>query len=241
MPKRLTQEEYIEKALEVHKGFYSYENLIYINSTKKVRIDCPIHGEFVQEANSHTQGKGCSKCRSDSINSWRAVSLMDVIKRAKNVHNSKYTYKSDIPYKTGRDKLEIYCSKHGMFTQVAADHLAGCGCPRCADEKRNKHFHNEPTILYYIYFPFLQLYKIGITLATNGVQKRYSSESQTYIILYERYYTDGKEAYIQEQQLLRKYTNYKYKGDNPFNLGGYTECYTRDVLSTYLNKNKEKL
>ena len=91
-----------------------------------------------------------------------------------------------------------------------------------------------------MYFPFLKLYKIGITLQKHGVAKRYASEDQTYIILNEELYEDGRDAYIKEQQLIRKYSDYRYKGDNPFNLGGYTECFTQNVLDTYFNKNKEK-
>ena len=34
----------------------------YKSSQKKVIIICPIHGEFLQTPNDHSQGHGCAKC-----------------------------------------------------------------------------------------------------------------------------------------------------------------------------------
>ena len=52
-----------EKASIVHSNKYDYSLVDYINSATKVKIICPIHGEFEQTPNSHLRGKGCSKCK----------------------------------------------------------------------------------------------------------------------------------------------------------------------------------
>ena len=65
MPKKLTQEEFIERANKVHNGKYDYSKVDYINSGTKVCIICPIHGEFWQTPNHHLKKHGCIKCRNE--------------------------------------------------------------------------------------------------------------------------------------------------------------------------------
>ncbi len=64
MPKKLTKEEFIKKANEVHDGKYDYSKVKYVNNKTKVCIICPKpeHVEFWQVPNSHIQGNGCPKC-----------------------------------------------------------------------------------------------------------------------------------------------------------------------------------
>ena len=54
--------KFTEKAIKVHKGFYDYSSVKYINSHTKVQIKCPIHGLFLQDPASHLKGHGCPKC-----------------------------------------------------------------------------------------------------------------------------------------------------------------------------------
>lgn len=60
--KRLTQEDFIEKAKLVHKNKYDYSFVEYVKSSEKLKINCHIHGDFFQKANNHLQGKGCPDC-----------------------------------------------------------------------------------------------------------------------------------------------------------------------------------
>lgn len=53
MPKKLTQEEFIEKVTRIHGGKYDYSKVEYINSESPVCIICPEHGEFWQKAHGH--------------------------------------------------------------------------------------------------------------------------------------------------------------------------------------------
>lgn len=59
---RLTLEQFKEKATEIHKGKYNYDNVEYVNYDTKIKIICPSHGEFWQSPNAHLQGCGCPKC-----------------------------------------------------------------------------------------------------------------------------------------------------------------------------------
>ena len=60
--KRLTNEEFIKKAKLVHEDKYDYSKVNYINTSTKVCIICPEHGEFWQTPNSHLFGAGCPTC-----------------------------------------------------------------------------------------------------------------------------------------------------------------------------------
>ena len=63
MPKKLTQDEFIARAKQVHGDKYDYSNVVYKNAFSKVKIICPEHGMFEQEANSHLRGCGCKMCK----------------------------------------------------------------------------------------------------------------------------------------------------------------------------------
>jgi len=62
--KKLTQQEFIDRAKIVHNGFYNYSKVNYINHKNKVIIICPVHGDFLQNTNHHLRGNGCNKCSS---------------------------------------------------------------------------------------------------------------------------------------------------------------------------------
>ena len=44
--KRRTTNDFIKEASIIHNNRYDYSNVIYINQNTKVKIICPIHGEF---------------------------------------------------------------------------------------------------------------------------------------------------------------------------------------------------
>lgn len=59
----------------------------------------------------------------------------EIISRAQSIHGSKYSYdliQSD--YKS-KDKIQIICHKHGVYTQTVAEHLRGSGCKLCFHER----------------------------------------------------------------------------------------------------------
>ena len=58
----MTTEEFIQKAKQVHGERYAYSDIEYVSTHRKVKIICPLHGEFYQEPSSHLQGHGCPKC-----------------------------------------------------------------------------------------------------------------------------------------------------------------------------------
>lgn len=65
--RRLTTEEFIKRAKEVHGNKYDYSKVEYNSANVKVCIICPKHGEFWQTPDMHLRGHGCFMCKGDEI------------------------------------------------------------------------------------------------------------------------------------------------------------------------------
>ena len=143
MSKKLTTEEFIEKAKIVHKNRYDYSKVIYTNNHTKVCIICPKHDEFFQQPNDHLNGSGCPKCWVRKLPKTTKM----FIKNAKEIHGNEYNY-SKVNYCNARTKVCIVCSIHGEFLQIPITHTRGSGCPKCGLIKISKYFslNNEKFI-----------------------------------------------------------------------------------------------
>lgn len=126
----LTQEEFIQKAKEVHGDLYDYSYAVYKDGRSKISIVCKNHGSFEQKASSHIQGIGCRKC-----GGTHPLTQDEFIDKAKEVHGDRYDY-SKAEYKNYTTKVSIICKQHGSFVQKPADHLSGKGCFKCSSSKR---------------------------------------------------------------------------------------------------------
>ncbi len=126
MGKAHTTEQFITDAKKVHGDKYDYSHVVYIKSSSKVEIICPIHGSFWQKASHHTSGIGCPSCGGTMPHTTESF-----VAKAKEKHGAKYGY-AMVEYKNKDTKVSIICPIHGVFTQLAGAHLQGVGCPRCA-------------------------------------------------------------------------------------------------------------
>jgi len=122
-------EDFIKKSKLIHGDKYDYSIVNYKNSYTKIKIICPIHGIFEQEPSNHLTGYNCTKCNK----SYRLTNE-DFIKKSKLIHDDKYDY-SLTKFKNIRTKVKIICPKHGIFEQLAANHLK-MGCDKCGIESR---------------------------------------------------------------------------------------------------------
>lgn len=59
---RKTTSDFVAQASFVHKGKYSYENVVYVNKQTPVCITCATHGSFWQRPNDHLSGSNCPSC-----------------------------------------------------------------------------------------------------------------------------------------------------------------------------------
>lgn len=134
MARRLTTEEFIDKAKSVHGDKYGYSDVVYVNAHSKVTILCKEHGDFEQTPNSHLSGKGCPKCSPTYIKTTEKFINDSIL-----IHGQSYNY-SLVDYKGSNIKVDILCEYHGLFRQEPSVHIKGHGCPECRNVKlRNKY------------------------------------------------------------------------------------------------------
>jgi hypothetical protein len=127
----LTQEGFIEKAMQIHGDRYDYSLVEYVDLQTKVRIICDIHGVYETAPNVHLYTKAnCQKCAilicAESVRKTND----EFITAAKKVHHERYDY-SLVDYKHHAKKVSIICNKHGIFSQKPIEHKSGNGCPKC--------------------------------------------------------------------------------------------------------------
>jgi len=132
MGKKLTTEEFIEKANSTHKNKYDYSKLQYSTNYADIIIKCPSHGYFRQRAGNHIYKKcGCPRCSFEATGVRFSKGIDKFVKQSILVHGNKYDY-SKVNYFTTHFKVEIVCPFHGSFLQSPATHIRGVGCPKCA-------------------------------------------------------------------------------------------------------------
>jgi len=120
--KKLTTEEFIEKARKIHGDKYNYSLVEYKSTKTKVKIICKEHGIFKQRPDSHISGQSCPKC-----GGTKKLTTDEFIEKSKKIHGNKYDYNL-VEYKNNTTKVKIICSQHGIFEQKPQEHLRGCGC-----------------------------------------------------------------------------------------------------------------
>ncbi len=125
MSKKLTTEEFIEKAIAVHVDRYDYSLVDYGGNQIKIKIVCKKHGIFEQRPADHLFGQGCDVC-----GGTHKLTTEQFIEMAITVHGDKYDY-SLVEYVNNSTKIKIICKMHGVFEQNPADHLSNRGCYLC--------------------------------------------------------------------------------------------------------------
>ena len=135
MPKKITQEEFINRSKELHNNKYDYSLVIFKNTRSEVTIICPTHGAFKQKAMTHLRPRGCLKCGLDKMSSQHRDTIEQFIEKAMAVHGDKYDY-SKVEYKNSSLKVTIVCPEHGEFFQSPNTHIMNHGCPLCGLKSR---------------------------------------------------------------------------------------------------------
>lgn len=122
--RRLTTEEFISRAKNIHGDTYDYSQTEYKSAHEKIKIICKEHGMFEQSANKHYCGQGCPKCVGKNRNT------KEFIAECVKIHGNKYDY-SLVNFTKNSDKIHVICKKHGKFDIIAGKHIVGSGCPSC--------------------------------------------------------------------------------------------------------------
>lgn len=230
--KKLTLSEYIAECRRIHEDKYDYSRVIYKNGRSKVKIICPIHGEFTQEAFSHKSGCGCPFCAGNYN-----LETNEVIDQFKRIHGDKYDY-SKVNYTSAFNEVVIICKEHGDFNQTPKSHKKGSGCPECAVtightkasylEYCNK--YEGKTYLYLIKCTNEneEFYKVGISRL--GAKFRFDSKAKLpydFEVLAE-VFGDASLIWDLEKSIHALMHKQKYKPKLEFH--GKTECFSKVPL-----------
>lgn len=76
---KLTKNDFITRAKEIHKNFYDYSDANYINFSTKVKIVCPAHGVFEQTPVNHLNNHGRPSCAKSSSGPTKEAILYYII------------------------------------------------------------------------------------------------------------------------------------------------------------------
>ncbi len=249
--KKLTKEEFILKANQIHGFKYSYLKTTYKNSRTKICITCPVHGDFEQVASSHLTGRGCNDCGNEVTRSKTKKNSSKFQEEANLVHENKYSY-PELNYVNTHTKITIQCPIHGQFQQKPIAHLQGQGCYVCSlgqavgfnkgsfVKKAQEKYNNQAT-LYVIrcHNDSEDFIKVGITL--RSVDKRFDSK---YWMPYEwesLLVKKGDAKFIWELEKELHKTLRQFKHNPQIGFGGKNECFEKSCLKDVEIKIQETL
>lgn len=240
-----SQETYIKQANLLHNNKYSYNKTVYKGDSKKLKITCPMHGDFTTQAGSHIgkQKCGCPTCGNISSKKKQSKPVELFASTANLPDNIILDYSTYISMKT---PIKAYCTYHGKFVSTPQTLVKSkVGCPKCATTLRGWRqslYKSMPTTIYVVKLKGSELYKIGITKTCN-VLSRYAKKESTYIesILYQLTILDGAIAWSIEKEILRVNAKYKYKGPQIFKYTGNTEILTKDPTASLIKEINDRL
>ena len=129
MSKKITTQDFVRRAREVHGDKYDYSKSVYVSATTNLTIICTIHGDFQQRPANHNSGRGCRECAGN-----KPLTVEKFIERAKAKHGNLFDY-SQVRFEGVENKITILCPAHGPFKQRVMVHLKGFNCPKCGREK----------------------------------------------------------------------------------------------------------
>ena len=145
--KKLTTEEFIERAKKVHGNKYDYSKVKYKDIFSKIKINCNICKNFFEQRPSdHLSGYGCPYCAKNV----RRSNNDEFIKKAQKIHGNNFNY-DKVEYINNRTKVKIKCNTcFKEFEQNPDKHLIGHGCPYCKGgiKKSREHFIKKAYLIH---------------------------------------------------------------------------------------------
>ena len=99
-------DDFISKSEKKHNCFYKYNSTKYVGDNTKVKITCPLHGDFLQLPRHHVAGHGCKSCA--SINNRLYLKTPATLYYIKIIHNNKFYYKIGV---TSQTVVKRFCTE----------------------------------------------------------------------------------------------------------------------------------
>lgn len=128
---------FIKQANIIHDTLYSYNEMTYTGTHKKIEIICPKHTSFWQTPSSHLFGRGCPKCGQENRKLFSltlVLTTQEFIQKANQIHNNRYQYIKSVYIRSNKNII-ITCPDHGDFQLTPCAHIsAKRGCQTCTQQ-----------------------------------------------------------------------------------------------------------
>lgn len=122
-----TAKTFFERCTAAHEGRYTYPEQVYAGAKEKIRIVCPVHGEFEQAAWAHLAGKGCQKCGAADPKWEREIVAF--------VEGLGFSIVRSAPVLDGRH-IDVYVPEHKFGIELHGLHWH-------TESKRDKDYHRQ--------------------------------------------------------------------------------------------------
>lgn len=166
---KMTKENFIQKANDVHENKYEYDSVIYVNNRTPITIYCKKHKKYFNQLPTHHLRKaGCPTCGGKEQSNTE-----DFIAKAITIYGDKYSY-DFVDYITARIKVIITCKTHGNFETTPDSFLRGSECPKC-----------------YSSFSKKQIDWLNSIMKTENIYIQHAENDGEYTIPNTRYRADG--------------------------------------------------
>lgn len=241
------KDSFVESANKIHKFKYSYPNFVYTKSTNKSSITCHKHGDFMQSANKHLQGRGCPECsKIERGLDKTAKSLLGINNKLITKYGDKYSYPNFTNIRR-KDKIKVICNEHGEFITTLDRLLRRGGCPTCGyNSERVKTNGSSESVVYRAaernntkpVFYIVKLRGNGEEFLKIGVTSNLKSRFRG--IFYDVVETATLELPTHSPFTLEKLLKVGIKKFFPelvytpkIKFGGYTECFKTQLLTNF--------
>ena len=140
--KRMTQEEFIKRCVEIYGDRYVYDKVEYKNIETKVLVFCKKHNFYFETIpRNFLKGHGCPKCGKEGMAKTQSLGQEEFIKRCEKIHeNRNYDFSNTVYIKASEyvtvmcHEKDIYGNEHGEFKIKAYHLLNGHGCRKCLND-----------------------------------------------------------------------------------------------------------
>lgn len=166
--KGLSNDERIQRLIDVHGDKYDFSESIYTKSNEDIEFVCKEHGKVYAKYENLLQGQGCRKCNG------RGFTNEERIQHAIDVHGDKYDY-SKYEYINATTKSIVICKKHGEFKVTPNSHVnGGSGCPKCG--KKSKGEETISKVLKENNIKYKMQHRFDDCIGNSGVTGKYSKK-----------------------------------------------------------------
>ena len=228
--------------ISIHNGRYTYENAVFINARTPFLITCKEHGDFLQQPRAHKQGQGCRKCFDEHNTEVRRKDKSVALEELEEAIGDRFIIDTAFEYTNSNSIVCVTCktcnSSFNKSVALCIYHKSNCSeCKKRESTWGSSRYEGSPAILYYIKVG--GLYKIGIT--KNSVATRYKKELASGLdieVIFTIEYSNGIEAFKEEQRILKDYAMFRYYGDKVLMYGGDSELFTVDIFNKEYNNEK---